>query len=1178
MRPTTYIFIFIVCYCSSLVCVYPSLAVDTNAYKLSIDLPRSVLYDLTIAVTLPRGLIYDNMYDAPTGIVFETISSPNDGSRDVLISWKFDKLDNTNDRDLSIYFQIIAANTIDNQDGVVLGPFKVDLVGKDSRGMRIAGSAQSTAARIVEPDLEIVKSASPTSAKAGDFVTYTISIFHSPSSHADAYDVEILDALPLNMAYSPGSLKVIFGPSASFDAGQTQRIHFAKLPRDWNANNRVLLSFTAKILDSVNVGDIIKNEANVTWASAPGDHPQRRTGSGGLNWYQKSTSSSIRIVGLSVTKECSPNPVEAGNRLTYKIEYKNDGANLHGVVIKETYDRKLVKFESSDPPPDPGTDDQWTLGKLLRGSNGALLVNVQVNSSAQEGTLLKNRVNISSNEGINASAENTATITNPNSLTIIKEASKTLISQGSPDLKYTITLKNNDVKKATSVTVTDILDANLNYILSNPLPSKILGRSYRWDFSDLEPGDERTIEITTRLKPKAEYTDRKLEKVYNFYRVESDQSIGNFKILETEVMHSLFIVKKAEKRSYSFGELINYTISYGNSQDQPATNVKIFDKLPDVEFLYAEPSPSFEDGNLLKWDIGDLLAGETGSISLTVRLKKRPEMDFQEMGSISGVGYVNTRSRLSTNTQPHFLTNYVNITGSYVTGPENVVQYNDSSSDSVAIRDSIGTEVGMDEHGSGYYHNEQKISLNNSKRSIILDRQIDAKHAVVSLSLLRGRNLSINSPWREHTYAKNRVRDESLSKTHLYADAINESIHLLADENQTVYQSTDESNKSLTRLSYKSNVFEISEEYQGSFKTTASLTSYGSDRIYDKYSTGVGFVSSDKRVIGKQRSYEYGSGSYNSSEVIGRGIVYKMLDATQFPTDQAYAGRKVQFAGKWNEGMSTKDLQFNSSISERISQADHIEKESMMGPSSLSTTSNLTGMASTKFKIQNGAKRPEELLMEQFFSGTFHLNYVVGVQLGPKYLYPHLNLTKTALKQDADTVLFRINVTNDGNKTLGPIEVMDMLPAGMIFVNSSLIPSVVGQNVSWTLLTLPIGQMQTIDLRARLRDTSYPYQNWVIAVGKYGMENVTAKAFVIVVLDWLPCCLQYLQLVKKQIQDNESLSFFSGAWKVPGCMGLNGTAFDCEQYIDEYYNSSESACHDCLFDATLPEVVYQESL
>jgi hypothetical protein len=43
-------------------------------------------------------------------------------------------------------------------------------------------------------------------------------------------------------------------------------------------------------------------------------------------------------------------------------------------------------------------------------------------------------------------------------------------------------------------------------------------------------------------------------------------------------------------------------------------------------------------------------------------------------------------------------------------------------------------------------------------------------------------------------------------------------------------------------------------------------------------------------------------------------------------------------------------------------------------------------------------------------------------------------------------------------------------------------------------------------------------------------------------------------------------------------MGLNGTAFDCEQYIDEYYNSSESACHDCLFDATLPEVVYQESL
>jgi uncharacterized repeat protein (TIGR01451 family) len=1160
--------LLILCYCCSLVSVYPGLAVDINACKLDIDLPQSVIYDLTIAITLPRGLIYnENMYATPTDIISETISSPNDGSRDVAIAWKFDKVDNTADKDLSISFQVIAANTIDNRDGVVLGPFKADLVGKDSHGMRITGSAESTAARIVEPDLEIFNSVSPASGKPGDIITYNLTVFHSTSSHANAYEVDIADSLPPEISYLPGSFRIFSGPQADYKEGQSLKVHFANLDHTWGLNNKILISFMGRINDDVKTGAVIINDAQLTWASAPGDHPQRRTGAGGLNWYQKSTSSSIRIVGLSVTKECSPNPVDAGNQLTYIIKYKNDGADLHGVVIKETYD-ELVEFKYSVPPPDKNTDDQWTLGELKSGSQGELKVYVQVDSSAQEGIQLENAVNITSNEGINAYAKNNTTIKNPNSLTIIKEASKTLISQESPDLQYTITLKNNDLKKATNVEVTDIIDDNLNYVGSSPPPSKILGRSYSWEFSDLEQGDQRTIAITTSLKPKAELNNGKLDKVYNLYKVESKQSKGRFKTLETEVMHSLFIVKKAEKRSYSSGELINYTITYGNSQNQPATNVKIFDKLPDVEFLYAEPSPSSEDGNLLKWDIGELPARTNRSISLTVRLKKRPEMNFQERGSISGVGYVYTRSRLSTDTQPHFLTNYVNITGSYVIGPDNdEVQDIASSSDSVAISDSIGTEVGMDEHGSGYYHNEQKISLNNSKRSIILDKQIDAKHAVVSLSLLRGRNLSINSPWHERTYAKNRVRDESLSKTHLYADSINESIHLQVDENQTVYQSTDETNKSLTRLSYKSNVFEISEEYQGSFKTTASLSSYGSDRIYDKYSAGVGFVSSDKRVGGKQRSYEYGSGSYNSSEVIGRGIVYKMMDVAQFSTDH--------YTGKWNEGMSTKDSKFNSSISERISQADHIEKEAIMGPSSLSMTSNLTGMASTKFKIQNGPKRSEELLMEQFFSGTFRLNYVFGIQLGPKYLYPHLNLTKTALKQDADTVLFQINVTNDGNKTLGPVDVMDMLPAGMIFVNSSLISSVVGQNVSWTLLSLPIGQMQTIDLRARLRDTSYPYQNDVIAVGKFGNEIVTAKASVIVVLDWLPCCLQYHRPAKKLIQDKESLSFFSGTWKVPGCMGLNGTVSDCEQYIDEYYNSSESTCHDCLFDATLPEVVYQ---
>ncbi len=1142
-------------------------AFDDNsaAYTIKVDLPSVVIDELTIKATIPEGLIYNRILNVvgTSAIPSETVSKQNGG---VEIGWKFAELGNPANHAISIKFETVAANTAGNRQGAILSPIKVNLQGKDEAGNVITGSAESNLIRIVEPDLEIVKSSSPTSAKAGEFVTYTLSIFHSSNSYADAWNVDILDALPSNMAYSPGSIKVISGPSATFEEGQTLRIHLAKLA----LNDRVQLIFKAKILDSVRAGDIINNEANVTWASAPSDHPQRRTG------YRKSTSSSIRIVGVSITKESSPNPVASGDQLTYTIKYKNDGADLHGVVIRERYNRKLAAFESSDPPPDSGKDDQWTLGDLKSGSNGELKIIVRVNSLAQEGIPLNNTVDISSNEGPGASAGTNTTIKNPTSLTIIKEASKTLISQGSPDLQYTITLKNNDVKKATNVKVTDIIDANLEYIGSSPEPINNIS-PYQWDFSEgLDPGDEKKIVINTRLKPKAELTSSKLDKVCNFYKADSDQSIGNFKILETEVMHSLFIVKKAQKRSYSSGELINYTISYGNTQDQTATNVTIFDWLPDVEFLGADPTTRPSDGNLLKWYIGELPARTNGSISLTVRLKKRPEMKFQESQSVSGIGYVNTRSRLSTDTEPHFLKNYVNITGYYSDGK---LPVEESSSDSVTISDNIGTEVGVDEHGSGYYHNEQKISLAKTNRSIILDKQIDATHKEISLGLLKGRSLSIDSPWHDRTYAKNWVRDESISKTHLYAGSINESLHLQADKNQTVLRSIDESNKSLSRLSYRStgsHVNEISEEYQGSFKTSQSLTSYGSDRIYDKYSVGEGYVSSDKRVEGRQRSYEYGSGSYNSSEFIGRGIVYKMLDVTQFPTDQVAGSTKIHYAGKWNEGMSTKDSKFNSSISESISQADHIEMEAIMEPSSFSMTSNLTGMASTKFKIQNGPKQFEELLMEQFLSGTFRLDFIFGIQHGPKYLYPHLNLTKTALKQDANTVLFRINVTNDGNKTLGPVYVMDMLPDDMLFVNSSLIPSVIGQNVSWVLPSLSIGRMQTIELRAMLRDTSYPYQNRVIAVGRYGTEIVTARASVIVVLDWLPCCIQRLNPVKTQIQDNGSLSFYSGPWKVPSCMDLNGKVFDCEQYIDEYYNSSESACHDCLIDVSVPEIIYQD--
>lgn len=56
------------------------------------------------------------------------------------------------------------------------------------------------------PDLIVTKTASPTSWDASDDFLYTITLQHSPSSSAPAYDVNVTDVLPTSISYVPSSL------------------------------------------------------------------------------------------------------------------------------------------------------------------------------------------------------------------------------------------------------------------------------------------------------------------------------------------------------------------------------------------------------------------------------------------------------------------------------------------------------------------------------------------------------------------------------------------------------------------------------------------------------------------------------------------------------------------------------------------------------------------------------------------------------------------------------------------------------------------------------------------------------------------------------------------------------------------------------------------------------------
>ena len=356
--------------------------------------------------------------------------------------------------------------------------------------------------------------------------------------------------------------------------------------------------------------------------------------------------------------------------MTYTISYRNlKNGTAHSVVINENYD-KNVTFVSSYPLPAEGSNNIWKLGDLASGVSGTININVKVNPSLQNGSLLKNTAEISCAENIKANASVSTVVTGSLPvLQINKTASQDMISN-STDFYYAINYKNSGATNATNVSIDDIIDQNLIFLGSIPEPSNNNGFHMIWNSTRLKasillPGASGTIVMHMRAK---DSIPRSVKEVYNLYKIGSTETQGTYNTLETMVIHALYIRKTAERCSYSPGKLVNYTIFYGNDEPESgpeAEKVNIMDTLPDVDLIGANPPPSTVQGKILVWDIGDLAPQENGTIYLTVQIKDRAKIRYDETGSVSGKGYVYNRKMLSTNQEPYKLTNFVKINGYY---------------------------------------------------------------------------------------------------------------------------------------------------------------------------------------------------------------------------------------------------------------------------------------------------------------------------------------------------------------------------------------------------------------------------------------------------------------------------------------------------------------------------------
>ncbi|WP_316966982.1 SdrD B-like domain-containing protein [Candidatus Methanocrinis natronophilus] len=614
---------------------------------------------------------------------------------------------------------------------------------------------------------------------------------------------------------------------------------------------------------------------------------------------------------------------------------------------------------------------------------------------------------------------------------------------------------------------------------------------------------------------------------------ETNADFGNHQTDELEVRK--IALNSHPKR----GEEIEYLIQIKAPLDSTYTNVTIRDVFNrDVEFIEASPMPD-SDGI---WRIPQVKGIEYWDTLITLRVKvpEKQDFEFDMVQGVAGKGFVNVRNDYSTTYQSYVITNCIYV--SVDEFPTRVF----SDCTSVTVSDP-GTELSTREHGSGTYESGELVTVRTENKSILIQKDMAAAYAPTTLGLYHGRDVTFSSRWTQAANAKNRVTGTSMSENYRYATFIDRKSRMFLDRNESVMEIDVEFDgmghigflKMPTNRSTPQDtpIIEVREDYLGSFKILQRIDEYGRGVSYEKAASGTGFTVGDRRIGESQRSYESGTGTYDSEEIIETYTNYiaKDISLVHAPMSQQLTdARTIAYSQKWKEGIYSRNPG-TSFIGEEYRSITRLDKETVArGLNEMETEAEFSGQARFRAildKSQGG--RDPEVDFDEKYAGDYSIQRRILFTGISKYGKPHLNVTKTlddvyeevlpwdhgephlegAVKKRTVAV-YTIRIENDGNRILHPVYVQDWFPPGATFIEpSSIRPSELTDSyANWTLTHLSIGGAVEINLSldvSKYYSASYPPEmvNRVEVCGVYDDEQVCAANFSALEIKWLTCCL-----------------------------------------------------------------------
>ena len=475
--------------------------------------------------------------------------------------------------------------------------------------------------------------------KPGDDVTYRISYHNYKDETAD---ITITDTLDEGLDFvSAGE-----GDNAGVYDKSTRTVTWNL--KDVPADEKGIVVLNVKVNEKAKENDsTVTNKANVQVGPDPKSSIETNTIDNPIPDPRKVETEPYTGQGDVQVEDLEP--VKPGDKITYKISYHNYKDEKANIKITDILDEGLdfVSAGKGDNPENSVDYDEstrtvtWNLKDVPAGENGTVELKVKVNEE-KLGDVVKNKasVRVDDDPSFDTNTEQNPVPKDPEKTETAPYEGKGELGGVKPgeEITYKVSYKNYKADAA-NVVVTDTIDSKVEFVSASKGDNedyctevKQEGNLVIWTFSDLPAGEEGEVELTVKVK------DDVTGKIINSAMV----NVANDQPFYTNTVTNPVPEKPGkeevavnddtgEHSAVQPGDEITYEITYTNYKST-TTDVLVTDHLdPNVEFVSSTPErdPVLLDNDMIdnatgkdtvRWTIKDVPPGESGKISITVRV------------------------------------------------------------------------------------------------------------------------------------------------------------------------------------------------------------------------------------------------------------------------------------------------------------------------------------------------------------------------------------------------------------------------------------------------------------------------------------------------------------------------------------------------------------------------------